>query len=108
MKAGKHSIPRGSEVGHPEVIYWKPTPEEKKKLEEAHLDMFRIIKEFKYSKLGITPEMAEAVNAHVKEYGRKAIYDHFGDADGNDPKWWDRRNGRVYKLKLKTEWVPVR
>ena len=108
MKAGKTSIPRGSEVGHPKDTYWTPTPEEKKKLEEAHLDMFRIIKEFKYSELGITPEMAEAVNAHVKEYGRKAIYDHFGDADGRDPDWFSRKTGRVRKLKLKTEWVPVR
>jgi hypothetical protein len=108
MKTTKTSIPRGSEVGHPKDTYWTPTPEEKKKCEAATKDMARIKKEFKYSTLGITPEMAEAVNAHVKEYGRGEIYNHFGDADGNDPKWWDRRNGRVYTLKLKTEWVPVR
>ena len=65
MKATKTSIPRGSEVGHPKDTYWTPTPEEKKKREAATKDMARIKKEFKYSRLGITPEMADAVNAHV-------------------------------------------
>ena len=76
---------------------------------DATKDMDRIKKEFKYYKLGITPEMAKAVNAHVKEYGTGQIWNHFGDADGGDPVWWDWRNRRVYKLKLKpAEWVPVR
>ena len=76
---------------------------------EATADMARIKKEFKYSRLGITPEMAEAVNAHVKVYGSAQIWNHFGDADGGDPVWWDWRNRRVYKLKLKpAEWVAVR
>lgn len=74
----------------------------------ATKDMERIKKEFKYSRLGITPEMAEAVNAHVKEYGRGEIYNHFGDADGNYPNWWDWRNGRVRNLKVKTGWVSIR
>ena len=76
---------------------------------DATKDMDRIKKEFKYYKLGITPELAEAVNSHVKEYGIGQIWNHFGDADGGDPVWWDWRNRRVYKLKLKpAEWVPVR
>ena len=78
----------------------------KRAVSAANADMARIKKDFKYSRAGITPEMAEAVNAHVKEYGRGEIYNHFGDADGNDPKWWDWRNGRVHKLKLKPAyWV---
>lgn len=109
MKTTKTSIPRGSEVGHPKDIYWTPTSEEEKKREAATKDMARIKKEFKYGRLGITPEMAEAVNAHVKEYGSHQIWNHFGDADGGDPDWWDWRNGRVHKLKLKPAyWVPVR
>lgn len=108
MKSTKTSIPRGSEVGHPKDIYWTPTSEEKKKREAATKDMARIKKEFKYSRLGITPEMAEAVNAHVKVYGRAEVYNHFGDADGRDPDWFSCKTGRVHKLKLKTEWVPVR
>ena len=73
---------------------------------EATADMTRIKKEFKYGRLGITPEMAEAVNAHVKVYGSGQIWNHFGDADGGDPDWWDWRNRRVHKLKLKPAyWV---
>ena len=73
---------------------------------EAQADMARIKKEFKYGRLGITPEMAEAVNAHVKVYGSAQIWNYFGDADGRDPDWWNWRNGRVHKLKLKPAyWV---
>ena len=73
---------------------------------DATKDMDRIKKEFKYYKLGITPEMAEAVNAHVKEYGTGQIWNHFGDADGGDPVWWDWKTRQVRKLKLKpAHWV---
>jgi hypothetical protein len=75
---------------------------------EATKDMAVIKKTFKYSKLGITPEMAKAVNAHVKKYGIAQIWNYFGDADGRDPDWWDWKTCRVRKLKLKVEWVPVR
>jgi hypothetical protein len=71
----------------------------------AHTNMDRIKKKFKYSRLGITPEMADAVNAHVKLYGRAEIYNHFGDADGRDPNWFNCKTGRVRRLKLTTEWV---
>ena len=80
----------------------------KRAVSAANADMARIKKDFKYSRVGITPEMAEAVNAHVKVYGRGEIYNHFGDADGRDPDWFSCKTGRVRKLKLKTEWVPVR
>ncbi len=73
---------------------------------EATKDMDRIKREFKYYKLGITPEMAKAVNAHVKMYGTGQIWNHFGDADGGDPDWWDTNARRVRKLKLKPAyWV---
>lgn len=75
----------------------------------ASKDMDRIKKEFKYHKLGITPEMATAVNAHVKKYGNAQIWNHFGAADGRYPDWFDLLSARVRKLKLKpAQWVAVR
>jgi hypothetical protein len=72
---------------------------------EASRDMDSIRKTFKYDKVGISPEMAKAVNAHVKKYGIAQVWNNFGSENYFDPypEWFDTTTNRVRKLKLK--WV---
>ena len=65
----------------------------------ASKDMAGIMQTFEYYEQGITPEMATALNDHVKKYGDHQIWNYFGDPDGRDPDWFDSSTGQVKALK---------
>ena len=66
---------------------------------EASVDMAAIMQTFEYYEQGINPEMAIALNAHVKKYGDYQIWNYFGSPDGRDPDWFDSSTGQVKALK---------
>ena len=51
-----------------------------------------------------TPEMAEEINQHVKEYGDHQIWVHFSP-DNDDPAWWDSETQQVKPLNKVTRYV---
>lgn len=50
---------------------------------------------------GLCPEFAAMVDAHVAQFGSDfEVWNHFGDADGRNPRWFDGQTQRVRPLKM--------
>jgi hypothetical protein len=53
-----------------------------------------------YSKHGVSPQFAKAVDSHIKKFGHAIhVYTFHGDDEGNVPDWYDRKNKKVKPLK---------
>ena len=54
-----------------------------------------------YKKHGLSPEFAKAVNNHVAKHGSYQVWNHHGDADGQNPHWFDSEKQKVKPIKQK-------
>lgn len=91
-------------VNHKEVSRVYHAKEEVEQIEEKSEEAYNHYKKQVlpiYKKHGLSPEFAKAVNNHVAKHGSYQVWNHHGDAEGQDPHWFDSEKQKVKSIKQK-------